>query len=1030
MRRRLLFFLSLLMATQMWAQHVVTGRATESQSKKPVELATAALLKTSDTKVLRATSTAANGSFTLKAPAPGKYTVRLSYLGYSTVTKNIEIKAGTDTLKLGDLLMEADNHTLGTATVSVTASKVEQKDDTTMFNAAAYRVPEGSTLEALVKQLPGVEVGDDGSIKWNGKTVKEFLINGKDFFKGDTETAMKNLPTDLVSKIKAYDKQSDYTEQTGIDDGEETTVLDISTKRELNESWVTNVDVAYGNHDRYSGRLFVTRFTDRSRISLFGSMNNTNNQGFGSYRGFGGNNGLTATKNAGMDFSWENDKKKREAGRLELGGNVRYNHSSSDLVSTSNSETFLTSDSKSSSFGNSHSKSGTSRTNVNASFRLQWSPDSMTNITFRPGYSYSESHNDGTSLSATFNSDPYVFSTSPLDSIFAQNVILSNPELYAIMVNTNQRLSMGDSKSHNVDGSLNMTRRFNSKGRNLSLQLRGGYSKSESNSFSISNIRYNNQSTTDRKNFLNQYSTTPSKNYNYSARLGYVEPIGKNWFAEVRYQFAYRYQDSNRSRFNLDSLAYDPYKTLFPGYEAFGDENDYPVLGTLPNRDDVLNAVRDNFNSQYATYKYLDHTANVGIRYNSEAIRFNAGVDFNPERTKMAYNRPGQHIDTLITRDVFKVSPQVRFRYKFSKTSQLDIRYRGSSSQPSMTNLLAVVDDADPLNISMGNPGLKPSWSNTLRISYHGYNPDRQQGLMGGVNFSQTSNSISNRMVYDETSGVRYVRPENINGNWNGRGMFMFNSAMGREKLFNISTFTAFNYDNSVGYVSRMNSKARTLSSTTLQELPEAEVEHNYDYYNNIFNSAASEKNTTRTFRIDENLNLSYRANWFDVGVLGRLNYQHARATVQENANMDTWNFAYGANANFNFDFGLSISTDIRMTSRRGYSDHSMNTNELLWNAQIAQSFLRNNAATISIQFYDILQKQSNVSRTLTATQRTDSWTNAINSYFMVHFIYKLNIFNGSTGGKGKGKGERMGPPNMRGHGGMPMRMGHPMHVM
>lgn len=208
----------------------------------------------------------------------------------------------------------------------------------------------------------------------------------------------------------------------------------------------------------------------------------------------------------------------------------------------------------------------------------------------------------------------------------------------------------------------------------------------------------------------------------------------------------------------------------------------------------------------------------------------------------MAYNRPGQHIDTLITRDVFKVSPQVRFRYKFSKTSQLDIRYRGSSSEPSMTDLLAVVDDADPLNISMGNPGLKPSWSNTLRVSYHGYNPERQQGLMGGVNFSQTSNAISNRMVYDETTGVRYMRPENINGNWNGRGMFMFNTAVGREKLFNINTFTSFNFDNSVGYISRMNTKQAVSASAALLALPKTEVEHTYDYYNNIFNSASSEK--------------------------------------------------------------------------------------------------------------------------------------------------------------------------------------------
>lgn len=1042
MKRTLLLLLSLVVTASIWAQQfVITGVAKESATKAPVALATAALLHADSTAVLRTASTDTDGRFELKAAQTGKYTVRLSFLGFTTVSKRIELTAETDTLDLGTLLMESTDKTLGTATVSATAARVEQKEDTTVFNATAYRVPEGSTLESLVKQLPGVEVGDDGTIKWNGKTVTEFLVNGKDFFKGDTETAMKNLPIDLVSKIKAYDKKSDYAEQTGIDDGEESTVLDIATKRELNESWVTNIDVAYGNHDRYAGRVFASRFTDRSRITVFGAMNNTNNQGFGGPRGFGGSNGLTATKNAGMDFSWENDKKKFDAGRLELGGNVRYNHRSNDLISSSNSETFLTSGSKGSSFANSWRKNGSSSTNVNSSLRLQWSPDTMTTVSFRPSYSYSKSYNDGTSLSATFNSDPYEFSTSPLDSIFAQNVILNNPELYAIMVNTNQRLSMGDSKSHSVNGNLNVTRKLNSKGRNVSLQARGGYTKSESNSFSVSHINYNNTDNNNNKNFLNQYSTTPSKNYNYIAGIGYVEPLGKNWYGEARYRFSYRYQDSDRSRYNLDSLAYDPYKTLFPGYESFGDPDNYPLIGSLPDRDDVLNYVRDLNNSQYATYKYYNHTANLGVRYNSKTIRFNAGVNFNPEKTKMAYNNMGQHIDTLLTRKVFKVSPQVRFRYQFSKTDQLDVRYRGNSSQPSMTDLLAVVDDSDPLNISMGNPGLKPSWNNSLRINYRGYNPDRQQGIMGGVDFSQTSNSVSNKMVYDETTGVRYTRPENINGNWNGRGMLMFNTALGRQKLFNISTFTSVHYDNAVGYVSRMNQEGRTVSNRTLIALPTAaedvENEHNYDFYNKIFNNASSEKNSTRTLGVDENLNLSYRATWYDFGILGRLNYQHARATVQRNANMDTWNFAYGANANFNLSFGLSISTDIRMTSRRGYSDASMNTNELVWNAQIAQSFLKNKAATLSIQFYDILQKQSTVSRTLSATQRVDSWTNAINSYFMVHFIYKFNVFSGSGGSKGSEQrngnrnGERQGPPDMRGPGGMPMRpMGMPMMRM
>lgn len=1027
----LLFILSFVLAIGAFAQKfVVTGTALETNTKKPVDFASVVLLRPDSTAVV-ASTTDENGGFKLATTQAGKYIVKVSFVGFKPFSKTVELTEETDSVSLGKVLMSSNEKVLGTAVVTATASRVEQKGDTTMFSASAYRVPTGSTLEALVKQLPGVEVSDDGSIKWNGKTVQEFLVNGKDFFKGDTQTAMKNLPTDLVSKIKAYDKSSDYTEKTGIDDGNETTVLDITTKRELNESWITNVDLAYGNHDRYSTRFFGTRFTDRTRVSAFGSMNNTNDQGFGGPRGFGGGGtGLTARKTAGLDFTWENGKKKNDAGRVELGGFMLYRHTNTDAVTRSNSETFLNSGS-SSSFSNSNSTSGSHSTSVMTRFRLEWNPDSMTNINLQPRYSYSESNNDGSSLSATFNNDPYSLSNmvSPLDSIFAANASSIYPELYAMMVNTNRRLSLGDSKSHSVSADLNVVRRLSSNGRNVSLNASGGYTKSESHSYSISDIKYNR--TDNNVSFLNQYSTMPSRNYNVSARLGYVEPLGKNWFAEARYQYSYRYSQGDRSRYNLDSLYYK--KNLFTDITdfdaSFGDPEAYPSIGSLPTTNQVLSYIRDLNNSQYATYKYYDHTASIGIRYNSSTIRFSAGVDFNPERTRLAYNRPGQHIDTLITRKVTNISPQVRFRYNFSRTNRLEIRYRGSSSQPSMTDLIAVVDDSNPLSISMGNPGLKPSWSNTFRVNYNGYDVTHQRGINAGIDGSFTRNSISNRMVYDESTGVRYLRPENINGNWNGRGMFMFNTALGAQKLFNINTYTSLSYDNAVGYVSSMPSasapstQSNSLTLKAFDRATSSTNDHSYSYYNSIFNQATSEKNTTRTLGVNENLDLSYRSTWFDVGLSGKLGYQHARATVQDNANMDTWNFSYGANANVNTNFGLSISTDIRMSSRRGYSASSMNTDELLWNAQIAQSFLKNKAATVSVQFYDILQKQSNVSRMISATQRTDSWNNAINSYFMVHFIYKLNIFPGGGNGGGNQNGERPGPPNMRGPGGMPLRV-------
>jgi hypothetical protein len=246
-------FLSLvlsLVAIAMVAQKcVVMGTVKNATTGTALPYATASVLE--NDKVIAAMTSKTDGTFNLTVKKTGKLTLKISYIGFDTKSQPLNITDKTDTLRVGIISLTSREDLLGTAVVTGTAAKVEQKEDTTVFNAAAYRVPEGSTLEALIKQLPGAEIDDNGKVKINGKEVTEFLINGKDFFKGDTDIAMKNLPTNLVSKIKSYKKKSDYTEMTGIDDGEETNVLDISTKRELNQTLVSNIDLAYGTKDRY-----------------------------------------------------------------------------------------------------------------------------------------------------------------------------------------------------------------------------------------------------------------------------------------------------------------------------------------------------------------------------------------------------------------------------------------------------------------------------------------------------------------------------------------------------------------------------------------------------------------------------------------------------------------------------------------------------------------------------------------------------------------------------------------------------------
>ena len=988
MKKYLLSLILLLCSNLVFAQkYFITGKVCNASTKAAVEFATAGLLR-ADSTLLSGATTNEKGEFKINAKSAGKYILRISYIGYNTHFIPVTLTRQAPSAKVDTIALESYENLLSEAVVKATLSKVEQKEDTTVFNAGAYRVPEGSTLQALVKQLPGVEVKDDGSVTWNGKTITEFLVNGKDFFKGDKDVAMKNLPTDLVSKIKAYEKKSDYTEKTGIDDGEEKTVLDISTKKKLDESWISNINLGYGTKDRYSADIFISRWTERSRVSAYASLGNVDK-----YSGYGGG-GLTSNKSGGLDMSWENGKDKKEAGKFEVGGSIYYGYNGSDMLSTSSSETFLSSGSTSS-FSNSFNRNSNSSSHIGSNLFLEWNPDTMTSIRFRPSFSHSKGDNDGDSRTVTFNSDPFAIDgvVNPLDEIFADSV---NEDLSDIAVNRNSHNSLGESESNSLNGELSVLRRLNSKGRNLSFRARGAFSESKSKSFSNSDIFYFQDG---KSNFLNQYSNTPSKNWNYNLRFGYAEPITDKLVAEIRYSYAYKYNDSDRSRYNLDRIG-----------GMWADPDNYPLIGTLPTAADSLAAVRDLQNSQYATYEYFDHNVDLSMQYKSEKMRLNIGAELNPERTEMEYNRPGQHIDTLITRKVFQVSPDARFRYRFSDSRSLEVRYRGSASQPSMTSLLAVVDNSNPLSVSMGNPGLKPSWSNSLSVSYNGYDWKKQQGVHGGANYSQTNRTVSNLLVYDETTGVRYTRPENIDGNWNASSFVVFNTGIGKEKNFTMMSYTNMSYNNAVGYVSSFASKQQKGSVAT--ELDE----HSVDYYDEIFKNADIKKNTTRDLGLSQRLRFSYRKDWFEGGLNAGMYYNHSHSTLQNKSNMNVWNYDYGAHANFTFDFGLSFSSDIHMKSRRGYSDATMNTNELLWNAQMSYSFLEKKAATISMDFYDILHEKRNVRRSVTAMHRSDSWTNAIHSYCMIHFVYKLNIFPGS---KGAGdKGGKSGVSDKKGKGG------------
>ena len=958
MKKYVLLIVALMMTVVTFAQRTVRGTVVEQDTQEAVIQATASLL--SGEKVIANAVTNTEGAFSIKAPE-GSYTLQVTYVGFKTYTKKISLK--DKDYNAGTIKLEPDAIMLKGATVTARAQKVTLKADTFVYNANAFRTPEGSVAEELVRRLPGAEVGDDGTIKINGKQVKKILVDGKEFMTGDTKTAMKNLPTNIIDRIKAYDQQSDLARVSGIEDGEEETVLDFGIKAGMNKGIMANADLAAGTKHRYAGRIFGGVMKDDMKVFLMTNANNTNDMGFpgggGGGRFGGGRQGLTANKMVGLNLNYEKTDK------LKVDGSVRWNHSDGDTWSKSSTENFFSG--TTSSFGNSISQRFSRSNQWNAQMRLEWQPDSMTNIMFRPNARYNSSDEESNSWNATFTENPFDYTADPFSNYAQLQNILKN-------YNIQDGISYSDSK--NVGGMLQFNRRLNNSGRNITVQLNGNWSEGTSQSMSNNYIYYFTPIDTT---VTNRYNVTPQDNWSYSARITYSEPIMRQVYLQFSYRYNYSYTKSDRKTYSLTDVDYSDIVPMYRNWDAY--------LGILRN---PLDSYEDTKLSRMSEYKNYNHTAEVMLRIVRPAYNLNVGFQVLPQKSHFIQDYQGIHADT--TRTVTNITPTLDFRWKKSATGQLRFTYRGRTQQPSMSDLLDIVDDSNPLRITRGNPGLKPSFTQNFQLFYKDYFQKHQRAVMTFVNFSTTNNSVSNKTTYNSETGGTITRPENINGNWNGNLGFMFNTAVDSAAYFNVNTFTNLSYNHNVGFVS-------------------------------VDNVSDSQKSVTNTLGVGERLAASFRNEWLEIELNGSLNYNHSRSELQPNNNLDTWQFSYGGMVGITCPWGTSLTTNLNMQSRRGFADNSMNTNELIWNAQLSQSFLRGNALTISLQLYDILHQQSTFSRTITAMSRNDTEYNAITSYAMLHVIYRLNIFGGGGGfGFGGPRGGRRGngPGGPGGFGGGP----------
>ena len=937
---------TLFAAAQEQRERTISGNVQDVDLKEPVVQASVQLFRAKDSTFVGGTVTDLRGNFSMEAPSNGIYRIRISSIGFQTIQREVSVRRN-QSQDLGILQMSTDAVMLKETVVTGRAAQIVVKKDTLVYNPDAYRTPEGSPIEELIKRMPGAEVDEDGNITVNGKKIEKILLDGKEFMLGDVETALKNLPVSIIQNVKFYDQQSDQARITGIEDGNKQAVLDFTIKKGMNRGYMTNLDLAGGTQHRYASRGMGSSFTDKTRFVLMGNMNNKEENA-----GWWNRRGLNARKMLGTNFNYDDGNK------LKANASIRWNHRDGDNENENASENFYSQTSRT--FSNSFSKSLSRSDNWNGNIRVEWKPDTLTNILLRANGSLGNNDGISTSASATFDDDPYLYVTKPLDMV---NDATSPLSPYLINHNNSASLSYGDNK--NAWAMLQFYRRLNDRGRNITLRAEGSTGSSKNRSVSSNEVylhRVKNIAGTDSTYFTSRYNTTPSDNQSYVLSALYSEPLWKGAHLQANYELRYNQNKSDRKTYDFSRLDENPFGGIIPIYREWE-----PWIGDF-DETAMQTTYLDKNLSRYSEYKNYTHNIRLTLRHYQEEYDYNIGFLVQPQSSNFIQDYRGIYVDTV--RNVTNLTPTIDFHYKFSDQQSIYLHYRGDTRQPDITQLLDITDDSNPLYITQGNPGLKPQFTNSLSVYYNNYIQKYKRSIVLYGNYRHIRNSISNLVRYNAETGGSTSRPENINGNWNADGGFTFNTALDSTAHWNVGSDTRVRYNNYVGYVAQAQADAA--------------------------------KNTTKTTNINQRLNASFRNDGLEMTLDGNVNYQHSRNELQPTANLDTWRFSYGGQIMVRTPFGLEVSTNLHENSRRGYNDPSSNTNELIWNGQISQTFLKTKTLVVALNFYDLLRQQSNYERWVNANGRSDTRYNSINSYAMLHVRYRLNMFGGKMDTEGR----------------------------
>ena len=956
---------------------------TDAQSGEPVTFATVSLTSPNARTAYKYVLSDDTGKATFEKVKNGKFILKAELLGYQAYTQEIEVK--NSNIDLGTVKMELDRETLDAAKVTDVGNPIVIKKDTIEYNASSYRTTENDVLEDLLKKLPGVEIGDDGSITVNGKTIDKITVEGKTFFQNDPQLASKNLPAKMIKKIKVIRKKSEQAEFTGIDDGEEQNVLDLSVQDNMMNGTFGNLNLA-GGHDipekavleddydwgsegwRFTDNLFAGRFKSGSQLSLIVNANNANSMGFGNFSGnmmnammgggggmggMGGNGGITTSWMVGANGAWDlfDD-------RMQLSGNYVYNGSHRDVQSDSYTKTFNI-DGQTAILNNTFAPSINNSYGHRFGIRLEHKFSDNTSILFEPSVNF------GT---GNFNQ------SSTFDNRFLSD---RNNDLSGYKTSEGFSLYDGDNRNVSTSGRFLLRQRLGLPGRTLTFNANYNLSNNTSKGLNQSatyNFSEDGQSSATDVDLVNQRYKQNQKSTALTGALTYTEPLGNNFYVEANYSLSWNKSTSDKDTWNSGEYDESAFSLDNHTYNSIGEEYDINYSNSVMNR-------------------YLTHTAGVNMLYQSSKLRTQLGISVMPQNTKNVTTSSG--VEKEYKNQVVNFAPRAIVQWSPSDYANVRINYNGRSSQPSTSQLMPVPDNSNPMRVSFGNPYLKPYFSHNMNSEFRYTNMNNFMSTTINIGGGLNTNPIINA-TWNDMRGATYTYPVNgpTTGNFNFR-MFL-NSPIAMSN-FSVSNNASASYSESNSFAGET---GLDMTNYYDSETGNFNYELFHDTYGDLTGTNDFKLNKVKTSNISEQLRFTYRNDYLEIVVGGRTSTRNSKYTAANMENTRTWDNRISAS--FNWTFGLNsdwtIQSDANYNWYNGYQN-SLDP-ELILNAQISKIL---GTFTISLRGFDLLAQQKSISITNSDTRYAETKTNVLGRYVLVSVAYRFGSFGGRRMGSNRG---------------------------